>query len=100
EDVGRGQGQVVVYTFGEEAGSIPDAQAVELLMREGLSFTSAYSLARRFPLERIKERLERYHALLEAGYRPKNRLGFLVDIIRDEEGKYDRPLPSRLPRQA
>ncbi|BBL83445.1 replication initiator protein A [Thermus thermophilus] len=102
EYVGRGKNQTIVYVFGEEAGGIPDAEAVNLLMAEGLSFTSAYSLARRYSLGHIKERLERYRAILEAGYRPKNRLGLLVDVIRDETGKYERPTRTRRPakRQA
>jgi plasmid replication initiation protein len=100
EYVGRGQNQTIVYVFGEEAGGVPDTEAVELLMAEGLSFTSAYSLARRYPLEHIKDRLERFRAILASGYRPKNRLGFLVDVIRDESGKYARALPpARTPRR-
>ncbi len=94
EYVGRGQNQTVVYVFGEEAGSVPDAEAVELLMAEGLSFTSAYSLARRYSLEHIRARVERFRAILASGYKPKNRLGFLVDVIRDESGKYAQALPS------
>lgn len=97
EYVGRGQNQAIVYVFGEEAGGIPDAEAVNLLVAEGLSFTSAYSLARRYPLAHIRERLERYRAILEAGYRPKNRLGFLVDVIRDDTGKYERPVWGKRP---
>ncbi|MGC8968130.1 MAG: replication initiator protein A [Thermus sp.] len=99
EYVGRGQNQTVVYVFGEEAGSVPDAQAVELLMAEGLSFTSAYSLARRYSLEHIRSRVERFRAILASGYKPKNRLGFLVDVIRDESGKYARALPSPTARR-
>ncbi len=97
EYVGRGQHQTIVYVFGEEAGGIPDAEAVNLLVAEGLSFTSAYSLARRYPLAHIRERLDRYRAILEAGYRPKNRLGFLVDVIRDATGKYERPIRTKRP---
>ncbi|WP_117236612.1 replication initiator protein A [Thermus sediminis] len=97
EYVGRGQHQAIVYVFGEEAGGIPDAEAVNLLVAEGLSFTSAYSLARRYPLAHIRERLDRYRAILEEGYRPKNRLGFLVDVIRDDTGKYERPLRTKRP---
>ncbi len=93
EYIGRGQNQTIVYVFGEEAGGVPDMEAVELLMAEGLSFTSAYSLARRYPLAHIKDRLERYRSILASGYKPKNRLGFLVDVIRDESGKYARALP-------
>jgi len=97
EYVGRGQNQAIGYVFGEEAGGIPDAEAVNLLVAEGLSFTSAYSLARRYPLAHIRERLDRYRAILEAGYRPKNRLGFLVDVIRDDTGKYDQPIRTKRP---
>ncbi|MEZ0322340.1 MAG: replication initiator protein A [Thermus sp.] len=93
EYIGRGQNQTIVYVFGEEAGGVPDMEAVELLMAEGLSFTSAYSLARRYPLGHIKDRLERYRSILASGYKPKNKLGFLVDVIRDESGKYARALP-------
>lgn len=100
EYVGRGQNQTIVYVFGEEAGGVADMEAVDLLMAEGLSFTSAYSLARRYSLARIKDRLELYRSILASGYKPKNRLGFLVDVIRDEEGKYSRALPSPLPKRA
>lgn len=41
---GRGQNQIVVYVFGEELGQPVDPVALELLIAEGLSFTSAYSL--------------------------------------------------------
>lgn len=95
EYVGRGQNQVIVYTFGEEAGQPVEQAALELLLAEGLSFTSAYSLARRYPLARIQERIQRYRAILESGYRPKNKLGFLVDVIRDETGKYTHALPNQ-----
>ncbi len=98
--VGRGRNQKVVYVFGEEAGGIPNAEALELLLREGLPFTSAYSLARRYPLGHIKARLERYRAFLEGGYRPKNRLGFLVDVIQDQTGKYQDPSGAQPPRRA
>lgn len=102
EYLGRGRNQIIVYTFGEEAGGVPDAEAINLLIAEGLSFTSAYSLARRFSLEHIRERVERFRAILEGGYRPKNRLGLLVDVIRDASGKYERPPRLRKPakRQA
>jgi plasmid replication initiation protein len=93
EYIGRGQNQTIVYVFGEEAGGVPDMEAVELLMAEGLSFTSAYSLARRYSLAHIKDRLERYRSILASGYKPKNKQGFLVDVIRDESGKYARALP-------
>lgn len=93
EYIGRGQNQTIVYVFGEEAGGVPDMEAVELLMAEGLSFTSAYSLARRYSLAHIKDRLERYRSILASGYKPKNKQGFLVDVIRDETGKYARALP-------
>lgn len=99
EYVGRGKNQTIVYVFGEEAGGIPDAEAVELLMAEELSFTSAYSLARRYSLAHIRDRLEVHQAILASGYRPKNRLGLLVDVIRDESGKYARALPGKKARK-
>ena len=94
EYLGRGQNQTIVYTFGEEAGQPVDTAALELLLAEGLSYTSAYSLARRYPLAHIQERIQRYKAILAAGYRPRNRLGFLVDVIKDASGKYAQALPA------
>lgn len=76
EYLGRGRNQIIVYTFGEEAGGVPDAEAINLLIAEGLSFTSAYSLARRFSLEHIRERVERFRAILEGATGPRTGWAF------------------------
>ncbi|MCV5689892.1 hypothetical protein OFN32_37350, partial [Escherichia coli] len=65
--------------------------AVDLLVRSGLSLPTAQRYAREYGYPRVKERVALFEAILEGGYRPRNRQGFLVDVLRDEQGKYANP---------
>lgn len=51
----------------------------------------AQRYAREYDLEHLRARVALYTAILEQGYRPRNRPGFLVDVIRDTQGKYANP---------
>jgi plasmid replication initiation protein len=90
EYIGTGKVQVIVYHFGR-IQPLPEPAAVDLLVRNGLSLPMAQLYAREFGYLRIKERLALFNAIIEAGYRPRNRQGFLVDVLRDQTGKYANP---------
>lgn len=90
EYVGSGKAQVIVYHFGD-VRPLPDPAAVDLLVRSGLSLPAAQRYAREYGYPRVKERVALFEAILEGGYRPRNRQGFLVDVLRDEQGKYANP---------
>lgn len=89
---------VIVYEFGDVAPSpapepslqvIADSPLVEALCREGVVPPVARKLAQQYGDLHVTTRLERFHALLREGYAPKKRSALLVDVIKDEEGKYD-----------
>jgi len=90
EYVGRGKNQRIRYHFAPLA-QVPDPAGVELLLAQGLSLSVAQRYAREYDLEHLRARVALYTAILEQGYRPRNRLGFLVDVIRDTQGKYANP---------
>jgi plasmid replication initiation protein len=91
EYIGRGSKQRIRYVFGKDVGQPLDPVAIEALTQEGVSPLTAQALVRKFSRERIQNRLELYRAILANGYNPRNRVGFLVDVIRDEDGKYAEP---------
>ena len=96
--LGRGQAQQVRYTFAqpgqghtlpESAEEVPDA----LLARYeavGVSRAVARGLLERYGAGRGEARLNKALALLE-GFKPRNRAGFVVDVLRDDLGKYPDP---------
>ena len=105
---GRGPKQEVIYTFAKQAaipgeqsrqasvpiGDRPPEEAKEVvarLGRYGVARPVAHSLIGTYGLERVEERIARFEAILLAGYAPRNRAGFLVDVVRDDEGKYTDP---------
>jgi len=78
---------------GPKQAAIPE-EATELvarLSRYGVARPAAHSLIGTYGLERVEERMARFEAILRAGYVPRNRAGFLVDVVRDDEGKYADP---------
>ncbi|WP_051304435.1 replication initiator protein A [Calidithermus chliarophilus] len=90
EYVGRGKSQRIRYHFAP-VQSAPDPAGVELLQRHGLTLPVAQHYAREYDLEHLRARVALYAAILERGYRPRNRQGFLVDVIKDTQGKYANP---------
>jgi plasmid replication initiation protein len=89
---GRGPKQEVIYTFARQP-VIPEAalETAARLTRHGVARPVAHSLITAYGPERVKERVTRFEAILAAGYTPRNRAGFLVDVVRDEDGKYADP---------
>ncbi|RIH84344.1 replication initiator protein A [Calidithermus roseus] len=90
EYVGRGKKQRIRYHFAP-LQPVPDPAGVELLLAQGLSLPVAQRYAREYDLEHLRARVALYSAILEQGYRPRNRAGFLVDVIKDAQGKYANP---------
>jgi plasmid replication initiation protein len=92
EYVGRGSQQEVIYTFAKQPSIREEArEVVERLAGYGVTRPVVYSLIASYNLAHIEERIARFEAILQAGYAPRNRAGFLVDVIRDDEGKYVDP---------
>ncbi|GEM88261.1 replication initiator protein A [Meiothermus granaticius] len=86
---GRGPKQEVIYTFTRQPVVSEEAlEAAARLTRYGVARPVAQALVTTYGRERVEERLARFEAILAAGYAPRNRAGFLVDVVRDEEGKY------------
>jgi len=89
---GRGPKQEVIYTFAKQAAVPEEAkEVVARLGRYGVARPVAHSLIGTYGLGRVEERIARFEAILLAGYAPRNRAGFLVDVVRDDEGKYTDP---------
>ncbi|MBO1438793.1 replication initiator protein A [Meiothermus sp. CFH 77666] len=89
---GRGQKQEIRYTFGQQVYvSRENLRLLEKIAAHGVARPVGQALLAQYGAERIAERLNRYEAILNSGYKPRNRAGFLVDVIRDEEAKYADP---------
>ncbi len=89
---GRGSKQEIVYTFASPR-VIPEAarETVARLGRYGVTSPVAYGLLESYGIERVRERIALFEAILQAGYTPRNQAGFLVDVVRDDSGKYSNP---------
>jgi plasmid replication initiation protein len=86
---GRGLKQEIIYSFSQQGTVSQDGQKVLVgLARYGVARPVAQNLINTFGLQRVVDRLARFEAILAAGYSPRNKAGFLVDIVRDDEGKY------------
>lgn len=89
---GRGAKQEIVYVFAKNTRLSEEAlEVVAQLGRYGIARSVALDMMSIYGLDRVRERIARFEAILQAGYAPRNRAGFLVDVIRDDEGKYSDP---------
>jgi plasmid replication initiation protein len=87
---GRGQAQTITYEFG--SGDMPSSVPVELMRRltkYGLKAKVANDLCQTHPPEELQARLERFETILASGFTPKSAPAFLMDVIRNKDGKYD-----------
>lgn len=90
EDVtyeGRGRTQTILYRF------VPlDAQAtspiIEALRAYRVSLPVAQKLLTDFGEAHVQTRLKKFEALIASGYKVRNRSALLVDVVRDDQGKY------------
>jgi plasmid replication initiation protein len=85
---GRGEKQNITYVFGEVQGVEVDAHLLERLNQHGVTLPVGRKLVQEFGVERVEERFTRFEAMLRAGYAPRSRGAVLVDVVRDDTGKY------------
>lgn len=88
---GRGSNQTISYLFAHEVKAVADPELVGQLTANGVTPGMARSLTQQYQRERILERIARFQAMLERGLAPRSRAAMLVDVIRDEDGKYADP---------
>lgn len=93
---GRGQGQVLHYTFGDSALRPVDLQLVGALTQRGVALDRAEDFARRLP-ERIPAAVHVFDKHVAGVDQPRAALGLLTDLL-DYPEKYvlnvDTPAPS------
>ena len=92
---GPSRSQTITYRFkGTEVTEhqvLPDPELVQSLGTHRVSMKVATGLITQFGEVRVRERLRKFQLILQSGYRVKNPSGLLLDVIRDEEGKYPDP---------
>lgn len=89
---GRGSKQTLNYVFGAPAqGLTQDPELVAALVSHRVARPVARKLVETYGEERVQARLARFKALLASGYKARSPSALLVDIIRDDEGKYVDP---------
>lgn len=89
EYLGRGKKKLLSYTFGE-AFIPPDPVLVQNLAQIGITHTRALQLVREHGEDNVSDTLERYQAIVAAGYKPRSRPAFFVDLLKNPE-KYQLP---------
>jgi plasmid replication initiation protein len=89
--VGSRRKQQVTYVFSQvRLDPEPDLRLVTLLTDLAVPRASARRLVLQCP-ERIEFGVSLARALLASGYTPKNRVGFILDVVRYGEEKYSWP---------
>ena len=88
--LGRGQVQTITYEFGssDSPSNVP-VELIRRLTKHGLKAKVANDLCQTYPPEELQARLERFEAILATPYTPKSVPAFLMDVIRNKDGKYD-----------
>nr|RIY15206.1 plasmid replication initiator protein [Deinococcus sp. RM] len=103
EDVtfeGRGRAQTITYRF-VALDTQPASPLVEAMRTYRVSLPVAQKLLTDFGEAHVRARLQRFEALISSGYKARNRSALLVDVVRDDQGKYaDVPQVAPPQRQA
>ncbi|WP_146009527.1 replication initiator protein A [Deinococcus planocerae] len=81
--LGRGRNQDVQYVFARATQPPARPEAVAALTSRRITQGAALRYAAEYGLEAVLAAVERYDALLAAGYQAKSMSGLLVDILRD-----------------
>ncbi|GGS03924.1 replication initiator protein A [Deinococcus sedimenti] len=84
---GRGRTQTITYQFVPLNVDV-SSPLLESLRTYRVSVPVAQKLITDFGETRVEARLRKFEALLAGGYRARSRSALLVDVIRDEHGKY------------
>ena len=89
--VGTGPRQTIQYTFQDVADLTrpADVELVRLLMNRGVNITMATEYAVTFKREQIELAARRFDERVENGFRPQNRGGFMVHILKNPQ-KYEK----------
>ncbi|ULH17555.1 replication initiator protein A (plasmid) [Deinococcus sp. KNUC1210] len=91
---GRGLKATVRYVFGSEGDPtpvvqvLPDSAVVQALLVHQVARSVAVKLIKDFGEEHVLERLRKFETVVETGYPVRQRAALLVDIIKDQAGKY------------
>lgn len=89
---GRGRKQTLTYVFGAPAPNLAlDPELVAELVTHRVARPVARKLVETYGETRVRARLARFKTLLASGYKARSPSALLVDIIRDDEGKYVDP---------
>jgi len=94
---GRGSRATVTYIYGQVDDSeqsvqvMPDSPLVQALIAQQVARNVAVKLVRDYGETRVTARLERFNELLASGYQPRQLGALLVDVIKDQDGKYTMP---------
>ncbi|WP_412030501.1 replication initiator protein A [Deinococcus yunweiensis] len=104
---GRRAETIIVYEFGDLPATapapepmievVPDSPVTEALRRRGVAHPVARRLVADFGENHVTVRLETFEAMIAAGYKARNPSALLVDVIKDQEGKYAALGTSALP---
>lgn len=91
---GRGRKQQLTYLFGAQAQDVPDHEPVVVaaLVAQRVARSVARRLVETFGEARVQARLDKFQALLASGYQARSPSALLVDVIRDDVGKYTDPV--------
>jgi len=91
---GRGSRATVTYIYGQVGDSeqsvqvMPDSPVVQALIGQQVARNVAVKLVRDYGETHVTTRLERFYALIASGYQPRQLGALLVDVIKDQDGKY------------
>lgn len=91
---GRGSRATVTYIYGQVGASeqsvqvMPDSPLVQALIGHQVARNVAVKLVRDYGEPLVTTRLERFNALIASGYQPRQLGALLVDVIKDQDGKY------------
>lgn len=78
---GRGKKQNITYAFAQGVLSHPVTQElVDVLMEHGVAEPRARDLVRQYG-DQVQDAAQRMENLLKSGFKPRNRGGFLVDLL-------------------
>ena len=89
EYLGRGKKKMLQYTFGE-AFIPPDPALLQELADLGVTQTRALQLVREHGEQTVDDAVVRCKAILAAGYKPRSKPAFFVDVLKNP-GKYQLP---------